>query len=82
MHVLASYGLIDRDDSSRVDFMYNQTQPIPVGSYIYLRRLNVVYGEMTSLIGIWNLSDVDGFLQKQNLIFSNGESLIYQVTSK
>ncbi len=81
MHVLASYGRIDRDDSSRVDFMYNQTQPIPVGSYIYLRRLNVVYGEMTSLIGIWNLSDVNGFLQKQNLVFSNGESLIYQVTS-
>ena len=82
MHVLTSYGLIDRDDSSRVDFMYNQTQQIHADSYIYLRKLNVVYGEMTSLIGNWNISDVHGFLQKQNLVFSNGESLIYQVTSK
>lgn len=77
VHVLTSYGMFNE---SQMTVLSNGTTIMSEGSYVYLRFLNIAYGEMVGAdLNIWNTSDISCILEKQNLIYSNGECQIYQV---
>ncbi|UCE95809.1 MAG: DUF2206 domain-containing protein [Candidatus Bathyarchaeota archaeon] len=79
-HVLTSYGMIPRD---RVRVLSNFTfegyfnlifETIDDRTYIYMRRLNVIHGEIS---GGYNITQYESILNNQNKIYSNGDSEIY-----
>jgi len=75
--VLTSYGLIDR---VRVHLLSNSTI-LEDGDYIYLRRLNVVDGLISTFpVGEpFHISEISSLLNESNKIYSNGDSDIYCV---
>ena len=79
-HVLASYGMISLDNSATLS---NNTKNCYGDTYIYLRRLNVVDGLMSTGGGsFFNASQITTVLNSLNKIYSNGESEIYQPVGK
>ncbi len=71
--VLTSYGMTYRHN---VEMLTNATQVVINGT-VYLNRLNVVYGTISSARQSWNYSDLS-FLENMNRIYSNGGSEIYK----
>ena len=76
VHVLASYGMIATENSATLS---NDTRNYYGDTYIYLRRLNVVDGLMTTGPAfVFNTSQITPVLDSMNKIYSNGESDIYR----
>lgn len=74
-HVLTSYGLIEY---GRFHLLANTTTNLEAGSFIYLRRLNTLYGIMVGgNIPQWNITDLQPLLDIQNIVYSNGDCNIY-----
>jgi hypothetical protein len=51
------------------------------GDFIYLGELNVVNGIMTTRTGSFNTSEIYPLFNETNLIYSNGNSEIWYVSS-
>jgi len=75
-HVLVTNGLIP---NKLVLPLTNTTIPLN-GSFIYLGSLNIVNGVIFSLTGSFNTSEISFLLDKNNLVYSNGNSEIWYVT--
>ena len=76
VHVLASYGMIATDNSATLS---NDTRNYYGDTYIYLRRLNVVDGLITTgPESYFSTSQIAPLLNSMNKIYSNGESDIYR----
>jgi uncharacterized membrane protein len=85
--VYADYGraiLFDYTDlrPENIGYLVNDTQMEP-SSYIYLRRLNVVEGLVSTPTPgrplLFNLSDISLLLTQSNKIYSNGQSETYSL---
>jgi uncharacterized membrane protein len=80
VRALTSYGLIDY---GRFRALGNTTRTLEIGSLIYLRRLNIVHGIMVGgYVTQWNTSDLQPLFDMQNMVYSNGECLIYKNSEK
>ena len=51
------------------------------GGFIYLGQLNVVNGIMTTFSAQFNTSDIYSLLNETNLVYSNGNSEVWFVSS-
>ena len=78
-HVLTSYGMMSAENF-RV--LSNTTQFTNATSYIYLRGVNTIEGEIEGIGSLWNLSDISQIIDDQNIICSNGDCEIFFVTAK
>ncbi|NWF86634.1 DUF2206 domain-containing protein [Candidatus Bathyarchaeota archaeon] len=75
-HVLTSYGLIYY---YWMKDLSNATPIIESEAFVYLRRLNIVYGKWEGdYTNYYNTSDISYLLDMQNKIYSNGECDIYK----
>jgi uncharacterized membrane protein len=75
-HVLTSYGSIYYYWMADLS---NATTIIDSESFVYLRRLNIVYGRWEGdYTNYYNTSDISNLLSMQNNIYSNGECDIYK----
>lgn len=73
---LLSYGLI----KSQFIIIFSNTTTAPLAeSYIFLGWVNTVAGEVVSSTLIWNTLDAENTLNAQNVIYSNGGSIVYKV---
>lgn len=77
MHsVLISYGLINY---ARFRTLRNNTRTVDAGSVIYLRSLNTIHNTMISFDVLqWNTTNLQPFFDAQDMIYSNGECIIYK----
>jgi uncharacterized membrane protein len=81
--VLSSYGMfVGKGMPSEKELLTpSKIKDLDKGTYIYLRKLNWKDGIMTKFIWekdwIWNTSDIMPQLEKMNLIYSNGGSVIF-----
>jgi hypothetical protein len=75
-HVLSSCALIP---SNRLLPLSNTA--IQGQSFIYLSSLNVVDGIISNGTGFFNSSEIQGFQNISNQVYSNGNSDIWQVNS-
>jgi uncharacterized membrane protein len=81
-YVLTSTGVIPPQDlGTRFLRVLEPGWPgLPSGSYIYLRRLNLL-GKMEGPNNqLWNLQDIAHLLEASVIIYANTDSIIYQVT--
>jgi uncharacterized membrane protein len=75
-NVLASYGMIAPENSA---VLSNNTKDYYGDTYVYLKRLNVVDGLIsTGGNSYFNTSETSSVLDSMNRIYSNGESDIYR----
>ena len=80
-HVLTSYGMMPTATFRIYDyFLSDRGSDVSKGAYIYLRKLNVVYGIMEGPDPgkLWNTSTISPFLDGCNKIYTNGGSEIYK----
>jgi uncharacterized membrane protein len=75
--VLTSYGLIPRQ---QIISLTNITM-LKQGGFIYLGQLNIVNGIMTTFSAQFNTSDIYSLLNGNNLVYSNGNSEVWFVSS-
>jgi uncharacterized membrane protein len=75
--VLTSYGLIPRQQISSL----TDTTTLEQGGFVYLGQLNVVNGIIPTPTASFNTSEIYLLLNKSNLIYSNGNSEIWCVSS-
>jgi uncharacterized membrane protein len=75
--VLTSYGLIPRQ---QISSLANTTMLEQYG-FIYLRQLNVVNGIVPTHTSSFNTSEISPLLNETNLIYSNGNSEVWYVSS-
>jgi len=73
---LLSYGLINY---TLMKPLLNTTYTYPAGSYIFLRWVNVMESEVVLSSLVWNTSDIANTLNEQNVVYSNGASIVYEV---
>jgi uncharacterized membrane protein len=76
-NVLASYGLIPARQISSL----TNTTILEQGGFIYLGQLNVVNGIMTTITASFNTSEIYPLLNRTNLVYSNGNSEVWYVSS-
>jgi uncharacterized membrane protein len=74
-HSLLSYGLIP---NLLLMPITNTTMP-PQGSLIYLGSLNTVNSVITTISGPFNTSEISFLLDKNNLVYANGDNQIWYV---
>lgn len=72
-HVLTSYAMIPQ---TYIHELSNTTETIE-GTYVYLRRLNVVDDLVSGKYDMWNITEIPSLLNLKNKIYSNGGSEIY-----
>ena len=75
--VLTSYGLIPKQQISSL----TNTTMLEKGGFIYLRQLNVVNGIIPTTRAPFNTSEIYPLLNKTNLIYSNGNSEVWYISS-
>ena len=75
-HVLLSYGLIP----NKLLLPITNTTIPPQGSFVYLGSLNIVNGVIATDTGSFNTSEISFLLDKNNLVYSNGNSEIWFVS--
>jgi uncharacterized membrane protein len=75
--VLTSYGFIPRLQISPL----TNTTTLEQGGFVYLRQLNVANGIIPTPTAPFNTSEIYPLLNKTNLIYSNGNSEIWYVSS-
>jgi uncharacterized membrane protein len=75
--VLTSYSLIPKQ---QIISLTNTTM-LKQGGFIYLGQLNVVNGIMTTFSAQFNTSDIYPLLNETNLVYSNGNSEVWFVSS-
>jgi uncharacterized membrane protein len=73
--VLTSYGLIPRQ---QILLLANTTM-LEQGSFIYLGKLNVVNGIITTDAEPFNTSELSSFFNENDQVYSNGNSEIWRV---
>jgi uncharacterized membrane protein len=72
-HVLFSYGLIPDVLLSPITTTMIPTQ----GSFVYLGSLNIVNGAIDNSTGLFETSEISFLLDKENLVYSNGNSEVW-----
>lgn len=73
-HHLTAYGMVPYEN---MRILSNDTKMLDSGSYVYLRRLNVVYGIVKGQNYEWYTTEFSSILYNSSKIYSNGESEIY-----
>jgi len=76
-NVLPSYALIPYQQIS----IPSNTTMLEQGGIIFLGQLNVVNGIMTTFVGSFNTSDIYPLLDETNLVYSNGNSEVWYISS-
>jgi uncharacterized membrane protein len=76
-NVLISYALIPRQQISSL----TNTTTLEQGGFVYLGRLNVVNGIMTTIPASFNTSEIYPLLSGTNLVYSNGDDEVWYVSS-
>lgn len=76
-NVLTSYGLIPRQQISSL----TNTTILEQGGLIYLGQLNIMNGTMTTITASFNTSEIYPLLKGTDLVYSNGDSKIWYVSS-
>jgi len=71
-NVLLTYGL-----TYNINILSNVTT-IETGGVIYLNTLNVEYGTIVGNVAIWNSTALSSIFNGSNLVYDNGNSLVYQ----
>jgi uncharacterized membrane protein len=76
-HVLSSYGLIP---NNLMPLLTNTSNPSQ-GSFIFLGSLNFVNEVITTISGSFNASEISFLLDQNSIVYSNGNSEIFYVSS-
>jgi uncharacterized membrane protein len=81
--VLVSYGMVP-DIPEHSQAIKQNFKNLEEDSYFFLRKVNYVYGLMIDKAQererqYWNTSEILPYLERQNKIYSNGGSVVYEV---